>query len=124
MPSLERVGEWIGLLGLLIGVGCAAPDELEPRSGRGQGGEWVVIRGEDLASHGGVIVRFGGVPGRAVVIESERVLRVSTPTVPLPLRGVPVEVELRFADGTTRTLTSTYVFEAGPLDVRARPDDE
>jgi hypothetical protein len=104
-------------LGLVL-ASCSTPAELEPRSGRGQGGEWVWIRGEDFVGHGGVVVSFGGVAGHAVVIESDRLLRVSTPTVPPELRGEPVEVELHFADGEVRTLSSSYVFEVGPLDVR------
>lgn len=98
-------------------VGCRPAAELEPSRGRSQGGEWVLVRGHDLASHGAVVVRFGGVPGRAVVIESDTLLRVMTPSVPPELRGQPLEVELRFADGVTRTLDATYAFELG-LDVR------
>lgn len=107
----------LALLLVLALAACGEPAELEPRSGRAQGGEWVLVRGHELASHGGVVVRFGGVPGHAVVIESDRLLRVMSPSVPHELRGVALEVELRFADGVTRTLDATYTFEVG-LDVR------
>jgi hypothetical protein len=116
--AMSSLRSWSGSLAwALLLVGCSPAAELEPSRGRGQGGEWVHVRSHDLAAHGGVVVRFGGVPGRAVVIESDTLLRVMTPSVPRELRGQPLAVELRFADGVTRTLDATYEFEIG-LDVR------
>jgi hypothetical protein len=101
-------------------ISCGAPTQVEPSTGRGQGGEWVLIRADDLAGHGGVVVTFGDIPGRAVVIESDRLLRVNTPTVPVELRGQPLAITLHFADGERRELNETYVFEPNPVQVRPR----
>lgn len=99
---------------------CGAVEQVEPTSGRGQGGEWVWIHADDLAGHGGVVVTFAEIPGRAVVIESDRLLRVHTPTVPIELRGQPLTITLHFADGEQRELSETYVFEPDRIQVRPR----
>ncbi len=106
---------------LLIGLGsCSSPAQIEPSVGRGQGGERVWIHGDDFAGHGGVVVTFADIPARAVVIESDRLIRVDTPAVPAELRGQPLAIVLTFADGESRELDSRYVFEVGGIDVHPR----
>lgn len=99
---------------------CSSPAAIEPSVGRGQGGEWVWIRGDDFSGHGGVVVTFADIPARAVVIESERLIRVNTPVVPIERRGQPVPVVLYFADGERRELDATYTFEVGRVQVQPR----
>jgi hypothetical protein len=99
---------------------CGSAERVVPSSGRGQGGEWVWIHAPDLAGHGGVVVTFGDVPARAAVIESDRLLRVSTPTVPVELRGQPLTITLHFADGSQREIGQSWVFEPDRLQVRPR----
>jgi hypothetical protein len=101
---------------VLLACSCGSPIRIEPGSGRGQGGEWVWIHADDLAGHGGVIVTFADVPAHAVVIESERLLRVHTPTVPVELRGQPLAITLHFADGEVRELGDRYVFDVRPRE--------
>lgn len=54
------------------------------------------------------------------MIESDRVIRVTTPKVAPEQRGQALVVTLEFADGEQRQLAATYVVEAGPVEVRAR----
>ena len=79
------------------------------------GGVQVRIHGQDLDEHGGVIVLVGAEPARAVVIEDEHSIRVTVP--PGPEAGA-VDVELRFADGTSERLEGALRFVPGELDVR------
>jgi hypothetical protein len=65
-------------------------------------------------------VTFADIPGRAVVIEGDRLIRVNTPTVPIELRGQPLPITLYFADGEQRELDATYTFEVGRVQVQPR----
>jgi hypothetical protein len=75
-----------------------------------RGGDEVRIVGEGFAGHGALVVTFGGIPARAVVIESDRLIRVKAPTAPQP--GT-IDVVLAFADGTSIELPASFSFEAG-----------
>ncbi|MFV8756514.1 hypothetical protein ACNOYE_38710 [Nannocystaceae bacterium ST9] len=110
----------LALASLLVLGSCGPATQVDPQIAAARGGEQVRIRGDDFAGHGGVVVSFGELPGHAAVIESERTIHVITPSVPAELRGQPLTIGLRFADGTQRVLDEHIVFAAGPIEIRAR----
>lgn len=96
---------------LLLGlVGCGREPGLSPASGSARGGDEVRILGEGFVGHGALVVTFGEAPARAVVIESDRLIRVKAPAVP---QAGTVDVVLDFADGTSIELPASFSFEAG-----------
>ncbi len=120
MRVSSKLRRALAFASLALVAGCSGARELEPSHGHDRGGETLRIHGHDFAGHGGVIVDFAGSPGHAAVIESDRVIRVTTPKVAPEQRGQALVVTLEFADGEQRQLAATYLVEAGPVEVRAR----
>lgn len=106
-----------GLLALLaaawLGVGCTGehPLTLEPLRGGQVGGQAVRIRGEGFLGHGPLSVYFGVRAAKAVVIESQWLVTVLTPQSEEP---GPVDVTLRFGDGTELVLPQAFSYEEQP----------
>jgi len=108
------------LLSLAGFAGCGGSAlRIEPAAGSARGGEEVRIVGGDFARHGALVITFGGIPARAVVIESEQLIRAKVPPAPAP--GA-VDVVLGFADGTTLELPAGFDYQATQAVVIAAPD--
>lgn len=100
-------------LGLLM-VGCGAPDpnlRMSPAKVRQGGGQSILIEGDDFTGHGPLVVYFGTRAGKGVVIESPWAIRVMAPQSE---QTGPVDVLLRFGDGTEQSLESGFEYEAQP----------
>ena len=88
---------------------------ITPQSGPTRGSEGVVILGTNFTSQTGVI--FGGIPARAVVVQSSTVLLVEPP--PHPAGLVDVTVVNPGAPPATSTLAYGYI--ASPRSARVIP---
>ena len=108
-----RAAALAGCLGILFALGpCACgrghEPSLEPRGGGQAGGTVVRIEGDDFAGHGTLVVYFGNRAAKAIVIESRWLVTLMTP------EGDdvgPVDVQMRFADGTTVELPEAFTYE-------------
>lgn len=103
---------------LLLSTACGEPAGVSPRVGRLSGGEALRIVDADLTGHGAPVVFVGARAARGVVLHDERVLSVLTPEADAP--GV-VDVEIRFADGTSRTLAQAFSYEDQGVTLRVGP---
>lgn len=65
------------------------------------------IVGDDFRGHGSLVVWFGEVPARMVVIESDRLVTLRSPPVDHP--GA-VEIKLEFADGVVIEVPSGFEY--------------
>lgn len=99
---------------LSVLASCAAPDStlrVHPQAGTQAGGQALRIEGADFLGHGALVVYLGGRAAKGVVIESPTLVRVTTPES--DTTG-PVDVVLRFGDGTEQTLEQGFAFEEQP----------
>ncbi len=104
------------LLGALVGVpaGCGQPGgplRVTPATAQQGGGESLRNEGADFTGHGPLVVYLGERAAKGVVIESPWLVRVVTPQS--ETTG-PVDVRLRFGDGTEQTLEQGLTFEEQP----------
>lgn len=99
---------------LSVVASCAAPDStlrVSPATGTQAGGEVLRVEGADFMGHGALVVYVGGRAAKGVVIESPTLVQITTPeseTVG------PVDVVLRFSDGTEQTIEQGFAFEEQP----------
>lgn len=95
----------------MIGLAACKADptlRVTPQIGRQGGGESLSIEGDDLASHGAVMVYIGGRSAKGIVVESPWLVRVVSPQS----EDVgPKDVTLRFADGEVRTIEGGFTYE-------------
>ncbi len=96
---------------LLASCGSDHPLTLAPAKGGQVGGQAVRIEGAGFGGHGPVSVYFGVRAAKAVVIESPWLITVLTPQLEDP---GPVDVTLRFGDGTELQLPQAYVYDEQP----------
>lgn len=93
---------------------CGAPDptlRVSPAEGTQAGGQRLRIEGVDFLGHGSLVVYLGTRAAKGVVIESPTLVQVTTPES--ETTG-PVDVLLRFSDGTEQTLEQGYAFSEQP----------
>lgn len=99
---------------LSVLASCSAPDSalrVSPEAGTQAGGQVVRIQGADFLGHGALVVYLGGRAAKGVIIESPTLVQITTPeseTVG------PVDLVLRFSDGTEQKLEQGFAFEEQP----------
>lgn len=95
------------LLALAMGAGCSSETrftEVEPNTGTFTGGEEVELRGANFP-RSGVMVRFGSHAATAVVVASDRSIKVTTPAGE---KGTAVDVTVVFDDGRAYVLRNGF----------------
>lgn len=88
---------------------------MEPAQGRTSGGDLVRIEGEGFVERGPPVVYFGAKAAKAVVVESSTLITVLSPQA--DATGV-VDVEIRFADGTTEQRPGAFTYAEQALVLR------
>jgi hypothetical protein len=104
------------LLSALLACGPAEPrlDAIRPAEGDADGGTQVRLAGAGFLERGPLVVYFGMRSARAVVIESDRLITVTTPEA--EAIG-DADVRVQFADGTVLEQPAgfRYTSETGVL---------
>lgn len=97
----------------LSALGCSAehPLRLAPARGGQGGGQAVRIEGEGFTEHGPVSVYFGNLSAKAIVIHGPWLITVLAPQHE---EAGPVDVVLRFGDGTELTLPQAFTYDEQP----------
>lgn len=109
-PVFVRACLAVGLL--LVGCGAADPTlRMSPSRVRQGGGQSILIEGDDFTGHGPLVVYFGSRAAKGVVIESPWAVRVIAPQSE---QLGPVDVLLRFGDGTEQSLEAGFEYEEQP----------
>ena len=101
-------------LAVVLLVSCGSPDptlRVSPAEGTQAGGQRLRIEGADFLGHGSLVVYLGTRAAKGVVIASPTLIEVTTPES--ETTG-PVDVLLRFSDGTEQTLPQGYTFIEQP----------
>lgn len=99
-----------GLL-LCAALGCGGSRDgvqISPTRGDIRDGVDVRISGQGFRAHGRVEVFFGTRAAKAVVLESDGLIRARAP---IPFAAGPVVVSLQFEDGTTMNAAPEFVYE-------------
>jgi hypothetical protein len=136
LRSVKQSRRSCGVLAILALAGCSgATPKLSPTtvardgailrvdlgvSGLGVSGLGVSglgVSGLGVSGQGSVIVLVDDVPAHSIVIDAPGRLRAELP--PLPRSGV-VDVEIRFADGTSVTIVEGLEVAPSELEVRPR----
>jgi hypothetical protein len=102
----------------LMSTACGESVGISPRHGRVAGGEPLRIIDRDLTGHGAPVVFVGARAARGVVLHDDRVMTVIAPEA--EAAGV-VDVEIHFADGTTRVLPQAFTYEDHGVTLRVEP---
>ena len=114
MPVRAVLLAWVlGAVGALALGACGRGHDpsLAPSRGGQAGGTAVRIEGDDFAGHGTLVVYFGNRAAKAIVVESRWLVTLLTP------QGDavgPVDVQMRFADGTTVEMPEAFTYEEQP----------
>jgi hypothetical protein len=131
LRSVKQSRRSCGVLAILALAGCSgATPKLSPttvaRDGAilrvdlgvsGLGVSGLCVSGLGVSGQGSVIVLVDDVPAHSIVIDAPGRLRAELP--PLPRSGV-VDVEIRFADGTSVTIVEGLEVAPSELEVRPR----
>ena len=102
------------VLAVLLLASCGGPDptlRVDPAAGTQAGGQRLRIEGADFLGHGALVVYVGQRAAKGVVIHGPTLIEVTTPeseTVG------PVDLVLRFSDGTEQRLEEGYSLEEQP----------
>ncbi|MEZ4384599.1 MAG: IPT/TIG domain-containing protein [Nannocystaceae bacterium] len=100
---------WLSALLLAVGVGCGAPaPAVSPATGAFAGGTPLRIVGEGFATRGPLVVYVCQRSAKALVVESDELIRVKTP--PADAAGT-CDVRLRFASGEEIVLSSAFSYD-------------
>lgn len=105
----------VPLLWMLV-VACGDPPGVAPAVGRGSGGQSLSITGEGFRRHGSPVVYIGPRAAKAVVVESDRLITITTPEADGP--GV-VDVAVHFADGESVEFPGAFTYEDRGVVLRA-----
>ena len=101
------------ILAAVLATSCGDPSlVLNPSEGGKNGGTDVRIEGRGFVGHGPPVVHFGDAPAKAVVIESDRLIRVKAPEV--EATGV-VDVTITFSDGVAHRLPGAFAYTEQPV---------
>lgn len=108
MRNLYRDG---AALLLLLAVSCSTETrvaETEPPHGTFAGGEEILIKGNGFRpGHGGVTVKFGKKDATNIVVESDKVIKVTSPTGD---KNSKVDIMVIFDDGRTYLLRNGFTY--------------
>lgn len=98
-----------GTLLLLLSLGCSNETrvaELEPPNGTFSGGEEILVKGNGFnPGHGGVTVKFGKKDATNIVVESDKTIRVTSPSGD---RNTQVDITVIFDDGRAYLLRNGF----------------
>ncbi len=82
---------------------------MTPGRGGQEGGTPIRIEGSGFAEHGPPVVYVGERAAKGVVVESDRLITALTPQTENPR---PVDVTVRFMDGTEIVIEEAFTYEA------------
>ena len=112
----------LSLAGTLLFAACASGDlRIDSERGVMMGGDDIRLEGEGFVGHGPAVIHFGVTSAKAIVIESDRLIRLKTPKMNEP--GT-VDLVVTFADATTFTLPAAYTFEDRMPGIEIRPKSD
>ena len=109
-----------GLALWLAACGASTPrlDAIRPVEGDAGGGVQIRLEGAGFVGHGPAIVYFGMRSARAVVIQDDHLITVTTPEA--EALG-PTDVRLQFADGTIFEQAQAYSYSSADGTLKPIP---
>jgi hypothetical protein len=107
LPTVVRPALLASLL-MVAACGGEARLRVVPDHGRQSGGQGLRIEGHDFVGHGAPVVYLDDRAAKMVVVESDRLITVTTPQTDDPRT---VDVLIRFEDGTEHLLPAAFTYE-------------